>query len=103
MATEQIRWCLHDGLIARLDERAAREGRNRKLLVEQALAEYLDVPLAHPDLPEQPVEMCPECERGIIHDGRCLNCRWWRRPRAWKKNAPPVRTRARLPVPKLAK
>jgi len=97
MATERIRWRMHDGLMARLDQRAAGEGRTRMQLVEQALAEFLDVPLAHPELPEQPVELCPECEAGIMHDGKCGNCGWWRRPRPWKKNAPPVRvTRARV-------
>lgn len=99
MATEQIRWCLHAGLVQRLDQRAASEGRARKLLVEQALAEYLSVPLADVNLPEQNCELCPECERGLIHDGRCLNCGWWKRPRPWKKNVPPVVTRARQPKP----
>lgn len=79
-------------LIERLDSRARLDGRNRINLIEQALAEYLNVPLADRDLPAQPVELCPACQRALIDDnGRCQACRWHRDPRRSYK--PAVRAR----------
>ena len=90
-------WRVHEGLLDRLALQARTSHRTPTSIVEQALAEYLSVPLASRDLPAQPVELCPHCHRGLITDtGRCLQCRWHRDPRRSHK---PVRARVQ-PDPK---
>lgn len=85
-------WHLHPGLYDRLVKYAEKEDRTLTAIVEQALAEYLAVPLANRDLPEQPVELCPKCERTLIRQGRCRHCGWRRHWRdTWR---PPARARA---------
>jgi hypothetical protein len=81
---------LHAGLLDRLERIAEEQGRPPRKVVEHALANYLAVPLAHRDLPEQPCEMCPACERGVLRNGACRECGWHREPRPWHR-----RTRAR--------
>lgn len=82
-----VNWTLHPELVKRLQAQAQTEltprGKRRSIssIVEQALAEYLAVPLANPDLPEQPLELCPRCEQGILREGICRLCNY-RRPRA---------------------
>ena len=90
MATRKVHWYLHAGLLDRLERVAEEQGRAPRRVVEDALAQYLYVPLANPELPEQPVELCPACERGILHDHACRECGWHRDPRPWHR-----RTRAR--------
>ena len=90
MATRKVFWHLHAGLLDRLERVAEEQGRAPRKVVEHALAKYLAVPLANRELPEQPVEMCPACERGVLHDGACRECGWHREPRPWHR-----RTRAR--------
>lgn len=77
-----ITWAVNDALLDRLRRERRTTGRREISIVEQALAEYLNVPLANRDLPEQPVEICPQCQRGVLHYGRCAECRWRRDPRA---------------------
>jgi len=69
---------IDNGLYLRLREQALTEGRSMTSIVEQALAEYLAIPLANPDLPEQPVELCPSCEKGVLWRRRCSVCGWRR-------------------------
>ena len=90
MATRKTFWWLHSGLLDRLERVAEEQGRAPRKVVEDALARHLAVPLANRELPEQPVEMCPACERGVLHDGACRECNWHREPRPWHR-----RTRAR--------
>lgn len=99
MATRKVFWHLHTGLLDRLERVAEEQGRAPRKVVEQALAEYLNVPLAYRDLPEAPVEMCPACERTVLDDGVCRGCGWRRVPeRPWRQ-----RTRARDPKRRVAK
>lgn len=79
-----VRWTLHPRLFEQIKERAEREQRSINSLVEQALAEFMHVPLAFPELPEQPVELCPQCEQAVLHHRRCNRCGWHRDPRPWK-------------------
>jgi hypothetical protein len=87
-------------LVDRLEEQSRKDGRARNSIVEQALAEYLNVPLADRDLPEQAVELCPNCLQGVLNEGRCRECRWRRDPRASYR--PAVRARVQ-PNAKYAK
>ena len=78
MAKQRITFRINTALIDRLNERRYREGRSQNALIEQALAEFLNVPLANRDLPEQPVEICANCQRGVLNEGRCGDCGWHR-------------------------
>jgi hypothetical protein len=69
---------IHRGLRERLREYAEQTGRSQTSLIEQALAEFLNVPLANRELAKQAVEICPRCERGVMHDNRCRLCNWRR-------------------------
>lgn len=69
---------LNVGLLDRLEQRRRSEGRRQMAIVEQALAEYLNVPLANRNLPEASVELCANCERGVLNEGRCADCGWHR-------------------------
>jgi hypothetical protein len=82
MAKRKIHWRVNDALLNRLEAKARTEDRHQIALIEQALAEYLNVPLANRELPEQPVEVCANCRQGVLHEGRCAECRWRRDPRA---------------------
>ena len=73
---------INAALIERLDARARLDGRHRINLIEQALAEFLSVPLANRELPEQPVELCGNCQHAVLNYGRCPECKWRRDPRA---------------------
>ena len=75
---------IHAGLLARLRDRAAYERRSLISVLEEALAKHLAVPLANPSLPEQPCELCPACERGVLSHGRCTECGWHRNPKPWR-------------------
>lgn len=89
-ATRKVFWHLHAGLLDRLEQVAEEQGRAPRKVVEHALANYLAVPLAYRERPEQPCEMCPVCERGVLHNGGCRECGWHREARPWHR-----RTRAR--------
>jgi HAMP domain-containing protein len=78
-------------LIERLNARARMDARKPSALIEQALAEFLNVPLASRDLPRQPVELCPSCQRGVLNNDRCNECSWHRDPR--RSYRPSVRAR----------
>ena len=79
MAKRKIAWRLNSALLDRLDERCRKENRRQISIIEQALAEYLNVPLANRELPEQPVEICGNCEKGVLDDRlRCADCGWHR-------------------------
>lgn len=82
MAKRRISHMLHEGLNDRLNAERVKQDRTLVSIIEQALAEYLNVPLADRELPEQAVELCPRCERGVLNNGRCAECRWRRDPRA---------------------
>lgn len=89
-----IGWKIHPGLLDALQARADAESRKQVSVLEEALAKHLAIPLAHPELPEMPVELCPACEKGVINRGRCAVCNWHRYPRPWKsKSATGTRTR----------
>ena len=100
MAKRRVSWCVHSGLLERLEDARRKEDRPKNALIEQALAEYLNVPLANRELPEQPVEVCPACQRGVLNYGRCRECRWRRDPRASleeaKRSAREAAVRARV-------
>ena len=87
-----VNWTLHPQLIKRLQYQADHEltprGKRRSIssIVEQALAEYLAIPLANPELPEQPLELCPQCEKGILREGACRLCNYHRYPRGRDKH-----------------
>ena len=91
---------MNAGLLERLEDARRKEGRPKNALIEQALAEYLNVPLANRELPEQAVELCPACQQGVLNDGRCRGCRWRRDPRASldeaKRSARAAAARARV-------
>lgn len=82
----------HAELLRRAREQARYEHRSVTSIVEQALAELFAIPLANPELPEAPAELCPSCERGVIFEGRCPVCGWHRYPRPWVRTG--TRTRA---------
>ena len=83
-AKSRVSWSIHPGLLARLRDRAGYEQRSVISVLEEALAKHLAVPLANPALPEQPVELCPACERGVLNHGRCPGCNWHRNPKPWR-------------------
>jgi hypothetical protein len=85
---QRVSWDLHPVLIEAVRLRAVEEGRSITSVVEQALAEHLHIPLANRDLPEQRVELCPACEKGVIWDGRCAVCNWHREHQPWRERAP---------------
>ena len=108
MAKRRITFKLNAALIDRLNEERHREGRSQNAIVEQALAEFLNVPLANRDLPERPVELCPRCEQGVLNEGHCAGCNWRREERpGWRKNrpvrAPETENETRSKYPKRAK
>jgi hypothetical protein len=81
----------HPELWERVRRHALLNNRTNVSVVEQALAEHLAIPLADPDLPEQPVELCPRCEKGVLWQGKCPVCSWRRVERPhWRKNHPPT-------------
>lgn len=92
MAKRHLKTWLNSGLLDRLNAERFSQGRTQNAIVEQALAEYLNVPLADRDLPEQPVELCAACERAVLNNGRCRECGWHRDPR----RARDVAARARV-------
>lgn len=79
-----VNWTLHPELVKALQRRAQSErtpmGKRRSIssIVEQALAEYLAIPLANEQLPQAPLELCPTCEQGVLRDGICRICNWRR-------------------------
>ena len=84
-------------LLERVHSAAQQQGRTLNSIVEQALANLLFVPPAFPDLPEQPIELCARCEKGVLYASRCPVCGWHRYPRMYK------RTRARDTTRRAAK
>lgn len=74
----KIAWRINTALLARLNRACRTEHRRHISIIEQALAEYLNVPVANRDLPQQPVELCGNCERGVLNEGRCGDCGWHR-------------------------
>ena len=88
-ARRNVTWTLHPVLVERMRQRAADENRPLVSVVEQALAELFAIPLADPNLPEAPAELCPACQRGVLWAGKCPVCSWRRVERpGWKKNRP---------------
>lgn len=67
----------HPEITRLLQAEADAEHRSLTSLIEQCAAEHLMIPLAHPDLPEQPAELCPHCERGVIYNDQCPVCHKW--------------------------
>jgi hypothetical protein len=78
----EVHWTIHPALLERLKARADADGRKVSAVVEQACAEYLAIPLANRDLPEQPCELCPNCKTGVLRLGICPACNWRRNPEA---------------------
>jgi hypothetical protein len=88
VSKQKVAWRLNAALLDRLEQQAEKEGRRLTMIIEQALAEYLNVPLANRKLPEQAVELCAHCERGVLNEGRCGNCGWHRlsRQEQWARD-----------------
>lgn len=72
---------MHPQLADRLKDQAAIEQRSQGSIVEQALAEYLNVAPARYGIPQAILELCPRCMRGVLigRHGQCSMCRWDRR------------------------
>ena len=76
---------LHPELHRRLQREAATTttplGKQRTMtaIIEQALAEYLAVPIANLEIEEAPLELCPACERGLLWGRHCYECGWIRK------------------------
>ena len=65
-------------LAERVKEYADEQGRTTTSIVEQALAEFLAVPISVVGTPAGPLELCYICERGVLFHGRCPHCTWKR-------------------------
>ena len=97
MAKRKIAWRLNSDLLDRLEALSHKDNVRQIILIEQALAEFLNIPLADRRLPEQPLELCASCERGVMNEGRCGNCGWHRltRQEQWAKERADRQLRAR--------
>lgn len=69
---------MHPILSDRLRIEAAREGRSQAAILEQALAEYLNVAPAMRGIPARTLELCPNCRTRVLYGrrGQCPSCKW---------------------------
>lgn len=96
MSRAQITVSLNERLVERARIHGEAEGMKLRHVIELALAEYFAIPPAVPGA-DMSVALCPRCERGVVHAGRCELCNWHSEPRPWKpRKKSKARTRARL-------
>lgn len=97
MAKRKIAWRLNGDLLDRLEALSRKDNVRQIILIEQALAEFLNIPLADRRLPQQTLELCAQCERGVMNEGRCGHCGWHRltRQEQWAKERADRQARAR--------
>lgn len=65
---------MHPELLKRAESRAILEDRTVVSVIEQALAEFLAIPVLDTKLPQGPVELCQRCERGVMWKDKCPVC-----------------------------
>lgn len=83
-STARIHWnlAIEPRLLKATSQYGIEHDLKPRQVVELALAHLLAIPPAIPNVDIGAV-LCPQCERGVICQGKCELCNWHEKPRDW--------------------